>query len=234
MMMMMGDVDYFSYRLCAESKPVISGKMLIWVSRSAGCGRASTSDHGVITSPNYPDPYPHDSYCIYTISVPADEVITFNITNIDIESHANCAWDYLEVSEMDAEAGRSSGWWCLSQLSLCAVEMSAQVNFTRSSPQWWSGRSTTAHDVLNLWSLICGPSAWGTWRLRIWWAQLVVYPLVSTSSLLIHKVYLLPFFSYLAGSKTFPPVRPPTRPIRDTMTITDLVAMASSNGKNAT
>ena len=28
---------------------------------------------------------------------------------------------------------------------------------TRSSRQWWSGRSTNAHDVLNLWSPICNP-----------------------------------------------------------------------------
>jgi cubilin len=63
-----------------------------------GCGRAYTADHGVITSPDYPNPYAHNSYCIYTISVPAGEVITFNVTNIDIEDHPNCYWDYLEVN----------------------------------------------------------------------------------------------------------------------------------------
>ena len=33
---------------------------------------------------------------------------------------------------------------------------------TRSSPQWWSGRSTTSHDVLNMWSPICDPSGLDT------------------------------------------------------------------------
>ena len=63
-----------------------------------GCGRAYTSDHEVLTSPDYPNPYPHNAYCVYTITVPVGEVITFNITNVDIEAHANCVWDYLEVT----------------------------------------------------------------------------------------------------------------------------------------
>ena len=36
---------------------------------------------------------------------------------------------------------------------------------TRSSPQWWWSRSTTPHDVLNLWSPICNPSVWGYMQL---------------------------------------------------------------------
>ena len=36
------------------------------------------------------------------------------------------------------------------------------IDTTRSSPQWWSGRSTTRHDVLNLWSPICDSFVWGT------------------------------------------------------------------------
>ena len=34
---------------------------------------------------------------------------------------------------------------------------------TRSPSQWWSGHSTTPHDVLNLWSPIYDPSVWGMW-----------------------------------------------------------------------
>ena len=32
---------------------------------------------------------------------------------------------------------------------------------TRSSPQWSSARSTTPHDVLNMWSPIYDSSVWG-------------------------------------------------------------------------
>ena len=41
----------------------------------------------------------------------------------------------------------------------------------RSSPQWWSGRSTTPHDMINLWSPNYDPSIWGTWGTG--WAHLV-------------------------------------------------------------
>ena len=58
------------------------------------------------------------------------------------------------------------------------------------------------------------------WRIRGerggWgWAHSVAHPWVPISSPLTHTVYLLPFLSYLAGSKSVsarPPVRPPVRP----------------------
>ena len=38
---------------------------------------------------------------------------------------------------------------------------------TKSSPQWWSGRSTTTHDVLKSVVADFQPPFWGTWRLGI-------------------------------------------------------------------
>ena len=61
------------------------------------CGGAYTADQGVIISPHYPNPYPHDAQCVWTITVPVGEVITFNVTNIDLETHGNCLWDFVEV-----------------------------------------------------------------------------------------------------------------------------------------
>ena len=81
------------------------------------------------------------------------------------------------------------------------------VHKTRSSPQWWWGRSTTPQDVLNLWSPIYDRSVCGTW----WsgWAHSVSHPCIPISSVLRHMVYLLPFSSYIAGSKRR--FRPPVR-----------------------
>ena len=73
------------------------------------------------------------------------------------------------------------------------------IHKTRSSPQWWSGRSTTSHDVLNLWSPIYDPSVWGTWGSG--WPHSVARPCIPVSSPLAHMAYLLPFLSYLADSK---------------------------------
>ena len=51
----------------------------------------------------------------------------------------------------------------------------------------------------------------GVWR----WAHSIAQLWVPISSPLTHTVYLLPFFSYLAGSESVfvrPPARPPVRP----------------------
>ena len=58
---------------------------------------------------------------------------------------------------------------------------------TRSSPHWWSGRSTTPHDVLNLWSPSYDASVWGYVGSR--WAQSVACPCIPISSVLTHMVY---------------------------------------------
>ena len=71
---------------------------------------------------------------------------------------------------------------------------------TRSSPQWWSGRSTTSHGVFNLWSLIYVPSVW--------------VQCIPINSLLTNMVDLLPFLSYSAGSKSVS-VCPSDRPGND-------------------
>ena len=55
-------------------------------------------------------------------------------------------------------------------------------------------------------------------------------PMGFISSPLIHMVYLVPFVSYLAGSKSVPSVRPSDP---DTMTHTAQEAIASSSDKRA-
>ena len=54
------------------------------------------------------------------------------------------------------------------------------------------------------------------------------YMWVPISSPLTHMVYLLPFYSYLAGSRSVSA----SPPVHDTMTNTALEANATSSGKN--
>ena len=51
------------------------------------------------------------------------------------------------------------------------------------------------HDVLNLWSMFVVRGGQG-------WAHSVARPWVPITSSLTHMVYLVPFLSYLAGSKS--------------------------------
>ena len=67
------------------------------VAAMAGCGGDYTSEEGIIISPNYPNAYPQNANCIWTITVPQSEVVTLNFTNMDMETHVNCRFDYVEV-----------------------------------------------------------------------------------------------------------------------------------------
>ena len=48
-------------------------------------------------SPNFPNPYPHNGVCIWTITVHQRARIDFTVTDLDLERHRNCVWDYIEV-----------------------------------------------------------------------------------------------------------------------------------------
>ena len=65
------------------------------------CGEAfntNTSWSGVIQSPNYPNNYPSNVNCTWTITAPPNEVITLTFTDLRLESHDACMFDYVQVS----------------------------------------------------------------------------------------------------------------------------------------
>lgn len=66
---------------------------------SAGCGGPVTAPSGEIHSPSYPNSYPNNVDCTWVISVDAQHRVFFNFSDLDIESHSNCSWDYVAVGE---------------------------------------------------------------------------------------------------------------------------------------
>ncbi|BFZ22426.1 hypothetical protein BsWGS_25465 [Bradybaena similaris] len=67
------------------------------INTSTICGSALTSASGVITSPSYPNPYPSNRRCEWTITAANSKQILVNITDLDIESHPDCHHDFLEI-----------------------------------------------------------------------------------------------------------------------------------------
>ncbi|XP_076174105.1 cubilin isoform X2 [Ptiloglossa arizonensis] len=76
-----------------------AGFMIEWDSTTAGCGGILTAANGDIISPNYPQPYMQQLDCYWTISVAAGSLIRLLIVDLDLESHASCRFDYIEISE---------------------------------------------------------------------------------------------------------------------------------------
>lgn len=65
----------------------------------AGCGGPVTAPSGEIHSPSYPNSYPNNVDCSWVISVEPNHRVFFNFSDLDIEFHSNCSWDYVAVSK---------------------------------------------------------------------------------------------------------------------------------------
>ncbi|XP_033761795.1 cubilin-like [Pecten maximus] len=83
----------------ADSSIAYEGFTASYVSLNAStvCGGTLTTSTGIITSPNFPSNYPHNRQCIWTIIAPNNIQILLNITDFQMESHANCVFDFLEI-----------------------------------------------------------------------------------------------------------------------------------------
>ena len=64
---------------------------------SGKCGGTFTNPKGLLTSPSYPDNYPKNADCVYTISQPAGTAILLTFHSMDI-FFFKC-YDYLEIRD---------------------------------------------------------------------------------------------------------------------------------------
>ncbi|KAL2295794.1 hypothetical protein Nmel_017317 [Mimus melanotis] len=76
------------------------------------CGGPLTALEGHLSTPNHPQPYPHQQ-----ISVPLGHVIDLHFHNFSLESHDDCSFDFVEVHD-SAGTGTASlmGRFCGHQL----------------------------------------------------------------------------------------------------------------------
>ena len=70
--------------------------MTIWI--GPVCGGVWDNPSGLIQSPNFPNPYPHNQQCIYVIALDPGKIIELDFPVFDIEDMHSCAFDYLEVN----------------------------------------------------------------------------------------------------------------------------------------
>ncbi|XP_053268342.1 cubilin [Pleuronectes platessa] len=70
-----------------------------WAEVPGGCGGPVTAPSGEIHSPLYPGSYPNNVDCSWVISVDSHHRVLFNFSDLDIEHHSNCSWDYVVVHD---------------------------------------------------------------------------------------------------------------------------------------
>lgn len=70
------------------------------VNRTCGGLLEATEAVQVVTSPNYPQPYSHNLRCTWTVSAAGvQDKVRFITSDIDIESHDACLYDYVQFSD---------------------------------------------------------------------------------------------------------------------------------------
>ena len=66
----------------------------------AVCNTEVSGLSGVIESPNFPRPYPHDRNCTWTIAAPQGNRVSITFSHFEVEDHpeGNCTFDFVEVN----------------------------------------------------------------------------------------------------------------------------------------
>ncbi|XP_053549032.1 uncharacterized protein LOC128640586 [Bombina bombina] len=86
--------------------------MFYWVILILGTVICSTTNkplYGIITSPNYPHPYPNNNRSIWDISVPEGHHISLTFLLFDLEPSLNCDYDFVKVLADQRELGQFCG-----------------------------------------------------------------------------------------------------------------------------
>ena len=114
-----------------------------WDGTSFGCGGLLSQSKGAVISPNYPNSYPHDSQCEWRISVNAGSAIQLLISDLDLESQAECRYDYLEFFDGSDASAKSFGKFCTSESHPMHIESSGNHVMLRMKTgrrdlqRWW-------------------------------------------------------------------------------------------------
>ncbi|CAM9531973.1 unnamed protein product [Lampetra fluviatilis] len=126
-----------------------------------GCGGTYTDSDGVLISPNWPNPYPHNRQCIYLVRQPVGETVALTFTDMQLEGHSSCAFDFVEVRDGSSESAPLIGKYCSSDIP---------APITSSSYSLWlrfkSDHSVSRAGFRALYQVACGGQFSGMGEIR--------------------------------------------------------------------
>ncbi|KAF1652226.1 CUB domain-containing protein 2, partial [Eudyptes chrysocome] len=77
------------------------------------CGGVLSAPSGNFSSPNFPGPYPYETECTWLIVVAEGSSVLLSFSHFELEYHAACAYDYLQVYNGAArDQGNLLGTFC--------------------------------------------------------------------------------------------------------------------------
>ncbi|XP_077342767.1 scavenger receptor cysteine-rich domain-containing protein DMBT1-like isoform X3 [Lithobates pipiens] len=78
--------------------PTVNTTLPSWTTRNnTSCGGRITQFYGVITSPNFPNNYSSNSFCIWEIETARGYRVELTFTHFQLETSNNCVYDWVKV-----------------------------------------------------------------------------------------------------------------------------------------
>ncbi|XP_028390683.1 cubilin-like [Dendronephthya gigantea] len=120
------------------------------------CGQSHLYTPGRLKSPGYPNPYPNNFDCNWTISANGGKHIFIQFFNFSLEDNPRCAYDYLEVYDGDSVHSTRLGRYCGYQLpgNLTSSGSNLFIVFRSDKNVEYNGFSFTYSDTIDQ----CGQS----------------------------------------------------------------------------
>lgn len=109
------------------------GKLGFKASYKAVCGGRINTPKGTIQSPKYPQWYPPNKKCTWTISLPEHFRVGIRFVAFDMESHSKCLYDYLQINDGPKDSPSVLGRYCGKQLPVELKSNSSLVTLQFSS-----------------------------------------------------------------------------------------------------
>nr|XP_033781487.1 procollagen C-endopeptidase enhancer 1 [Geotrypetes seraphini] len=76
------------------------------------CGGDLTADSGYVASEGFPNFYPHNKKCTWTITVPEGQIVMLSFRVFDMEPDSACRYDFLDVYNGHSVAMQRLGHFC--------------------------------------------------------------------------------------------------------------------------
>ncbi|CAH6864364.1 Mfrp [Phodopus roborovskii] len=127
--------------------------------KTLGCGGNLTGLHGLFSTPNYPQHYPHQQLCTWYISVPVGYGIGLQFHNFSLEAQAECKFDYVEVYEASSSRAFSFlGRFCGAELPAPLISSQHQLAVIfKTDLGISSGGFLATYQAINTTGNPCGP-----------------------------------------------------------------------------
>ncbi|KAM8951485.1 procollagen C-endopeptidase enhancer 1 [Lycaon pictus] len=116
------------------------------------CGGDVTGESGYVASEGFPNLYPPNKECIWTITVPEGQTVSLSFRVFDLELHPACRYDALEVFAGSGTSGQRLGRFCGTFRPAPLVAPGNQVTLRMTADEgtggrgfllWYSGRATS-------------------------------------------------------------------------------------------